>query len=393
MPKQQRKKHIPSGNKQFSRNRQKKKRIVLLVAILAAIILIAAGVFLFFRFRTFSGYKVLSRLELSNSDEQTKLFKYNKGFVRSSSEGVTYFDSKEIHWAESFEMTQPLTAVCDTYFAAADMKGKDIYLYDVSGLVNRITLSHNITDLEVSNQGIVAAATNDADSNYIEVVDKDGNELITAKSVFSSSGYLMDIALSPDGSKLAAAFVFVSEGTLESKVVFYDFSSGNGGEDMVVGGFNQYESTILTTVRFMKGNKVCVVGDNAISIYNFSGTPELVYENLALEEEIQSLFFSDQYLGMVVEDEEDENNYRLRVLDMNGKEVFTKGFDFAYNKVLFAGKNVLLYSGSDCELYSFSGIKKMELEMDDAIYAMNYCGKETDFVWATSSDIEFIRLK
>ncbi|MCQ2513179.1 MAG: DUF5711 family protein [Lachnospiraceae bacterium] len=393
MPKQQRKKHIPSGNKQFSKNRRKKQRNRIFIIAAAVIILAAVGLFLFFRFQTFSEYKVLSRLELSNTDEQTKLFKYNGGFVRSSSEGVTYFDSKGIHWAESFEMTQPLTAVSGAYFAVADMKGKDVFLYDVSGLANRITLSHNITDLEVSNQGIIAVATNEGDSNYIEVVDKEGNELVTAKSVFASSGYLMDIALSPDGSKLAAAFVYVSEGTLESKVVFYDFSNGNGGEDMVVGGFNQYKSTILASIHFMEKGKVCVVGDNAISIYDFNSTPELVYENLNLGQEIQSIFYSDKYLGMVVEDEEGETNYCLKVLDMKGKEVLSKGFDFAYNKALFAGRNVLLYSKSDCEMYSFSGVKKMELNMEDSVFAMNYCGKGTDFVLASSSDTEFIRLK
>ncbi|MCQ2530721.1 MAG: DUF5711 family protein [Lachnospiraceae bacterium] len=366
---------------------------MILIIAAAVIVLAAVGLFLFFRFRTFSSYKVLTRLELSNTDEQTKLFEYNGGFVRSSSEGVTYFDSKGIHWAESFEMTQPLTAVSGAYFAAADMKGKDIFLYDVSGLANRITLSHNITDLEVSDQGIVAAATNDGDSNYIEVVDKEGNELVTAKSVFASSGYLTDIALSSDGSKLVAAYVYVSEGTLESKVVFYDFSSGNGGEDMVVGGFNQYESTILTSIRFMENGKVCVVGDNAISIYDFNGIPELVYENLDLGQEIQSIFFNKKYLGMVVEDEEGEENYCLKVMDMKGKEVFSKGFDFAYNKVLFAGRNILLYSGSDCEMYSFSGVKKMEMDMEDAVFAMSYCGKGTEFVLASSSDTEFIRLK
>lgn len=393
MPKQQRKKHIPSGNKQFSQNRKKKLRITTLIIVVAVIVFIAVGLFLFFRFRTFSAYKVLTSLDLSNTDEQTDVFEYNEGFVRSSSEGVIYFDDKEIHWAESFEMTQPMTAVSGPYFVAADMKGKDIFLYDASGLVNRITLSHSITDLDVSNQGIVAAATSNEDSNYIEVLDKEGNELVTSKSVFSSSGYLTDIDLSADGSKLAAVYVYVSEGTLESKVVFYDFSNGNGGKDMVVGGFNQYESTILTSVRFLENNRVCAVGDNAISIYDFSKTPELVYENLELGEEIQSIFFNDKYLGLVVENEESENNYQLKVMDMRGKERLINSFDFAYNNVLFAGNNILLYSGNDCELYSFSGVKKMELEMEDTIFAMCYCGKGTDFVLASSADTEFIRLK
>ena len=336
---------------------------------------------------------MLSSLELANSDEQTTITPHNKGYMRCSCEGVTFFDKKGIIWAESFTMTQPVTASCGTYFAVADMKGKDVYLYDAGGLCGRITMGHVITDIEVSEQGVVAAATSDGDSNFIEVVDREGNELVTAKSVFASSGYLTDIALSNDGSKLVALYAYVSEGTLESKAVFYDFDSEKNGEDMVVGGFNQYQGTILTDVRFMSGGKVCVIGDNAYTIYDFRNKPFIVAEELNLDVQIQYLFFDDTRIGLIVEDEMSESSYVLKILNLRGKETLNKGFDFAFNKAVFTSQGVAIYSAADLEIISFAGIQKCSITLDERIVAISSCGNERELVYGSAVNTEFIRLR
>ena len=177
MPDKKHKKHIPPSAGQYSVNRKRKQRRLFLIIVIAAIILLTAGTWVYFYFRTFDKVSVITSLDLPNADEQTVIVPYNRGYMRCSSEGVTYFDKKGILWAENFEMAQPITACCGSYFAAADMKAKDVYLYDTGGLSNRITLGHSITDLEVSEQGVIAAATTEGDSNFIEVVDREGNEL------------------------------------------------------------------------------------------------------------------------------------------------------------------------------------------------------------------------
>ena len=393
MPAKKRQKHLPAQTGQYSINRRRKKRRLLIGIIIAAVVILTAGAWAYFRFRTFDQVKVTSSLELANSDEQTTITSYNKGFMRCSCEGVTYFDKKGIIWAESFAMTQPITASCDTYFAVADMKGKDVYLYNSSGLCSRITMNHVITDIEVSEQGVVAAATSEGDSNFIEIVDRDGNELVTAKSVFASSGYLTDIALSSDGSKLVALYAYVSEGTLESKAVFYDFDGENNGEDMVVGGFNQYQGTILTTAKFMSGGKVCVIGDNAYTIYDFRGKPSIVAEELDLGVQIQQLFFDDSHIGLIVEDEMSESSYVLKVLNLQGREILNKGFDFAFRKATFTKRGVAIYSAADLEIFSFAGVQKCSIALDERIVAICSCGNERDLVYGSVLDTEFIKLK
>ena len=392
MPDKKRRKHIPPSAGQYSINRKRKKRRLAIILSVAIVILLTAGAWVYFYFRTFHKVSVVTSLDLANADEQTIIVPYYRGYMRCSCEGVTYFDKKGILWAENFEMTQPITACCGSYFAVADMKAKDVYLYDTGGLSKRITMAHSITDLEVSEQGVIAAATSENDSNYIEVVDREGNELVTAKSVFSSSGYLTDIALSNDGSKLVALYVYVSEGTLESKAVFYDFSSGSG-EDMVVGGFNQYKGTILTTAKFLSGGKVCVVGDNALTVYDFRSTPSIVAEELNLDVQIQNLFFDEKHIGLIAEDEMSEYSYVLKIYNLRGKEILNKGFDFTFNKAAFTGSGVVIYSSNDLEMFSFAGIRKCSITLDERIMAICSCGNGQDLVYGSAVDTEFIRLK
>ena len=378
-----------SSNRRYS-VRKKRRRITITIIVSAVIVvLLVAGAWFYFRYRTFDNYKIVADLDIANSDERTLYAEGSSGYIKCASDGITYFDKNGILWAETYEMTQPIMDTCGSYTAVADLKGSDIYVFDENGLVNRMSVSHPILDIEVSEQGVVAAGTIEGTSNFIEVLDKDGNELITAKTVFTSSGYLMDIALSPDGESLAAAFIYVSEGNLESKVVFYDFSS----ENEIAGGFNQYKDTAVTNVEFLNPTTVCAVGDNAVTIYKIKPTPTIVYEDLNLQWELQSAFFGNNKLGLIVEDESSESGYTAKVYDTRGKIIADIGFDFAYSHVAFSGNNVLLHSVNDCELYSFYGPKRFSYTFDERIEYLLPIGSGREYIYATANNTEFIKLK
>ena len=378
-----------SSNRRYS-VRKKKRRITITIIVSAVIVvLLIAAAWFYFRYRTYDDYKVLATLDIANSDERTLYAEGSTGYIKCASDGITYFDKSGILWAETYEMTQPIMDTCGSYIAVADLKGSDIYIFDENGLVKRMSVSHPILDLEVSEQGVVAAGTFEGTSNFIEVLDKEGNELITAKTVFTSSGYLMDIALSPDGESLAAAFIYVSEGSLESKVVFYDFSS----ENEIAGGFNQYKDTAVTNVEFLNPTTVCAVGDNAVTIYKVKPTPTIVYEDLDLQWELHSAFFGENKFGLIVEDESSESGNTAKVFNTSGKIIADIGFDFPFNHATFAGNNIVLHSVNDCEIYSFYGPKRFSYTFDERIEYLLPCGGLRDYIYATANNTEFIRLK
>lgn len=371
--------------------RRRNRRIALLVCLII-VVLLAAGGYLYLRFRTFDSYTTTNALELSNSDDFIEITEFGSGYIKITENGVTYFDESGVIWSESYSMTQPVYDVCQGYAAVGDINQSEVYIYDENGLVSKTATQYLIIDLEVSQAGVIAVATDDMAANYIEVYDKDGGDLLTARSIFSSSGYLADITLSEDGTKLAAAFINVDLQDIESRVVFYDFAKGGEGSDVIVGGFNQYTDTVLTTVEFMSDSSVVAIGDNAISIYDFSDTPELVYEDLAMEWTIQSIFFGEKYIGFITEDDTDEFNYVYHVFNTSGKIIAEGGFDLSYTDVQFYGRNIVLNSSNVCQIYSFDGIRKFNSAFEENIENICPIGS-TKLIYSTTSSTDFIKLK
>ena len=374
------------------RNRKGRLPFALAVLILVLAAILTIGIILLDKYHTYTHFIVQTEIQMGNSEENTEYYPYGKGYLKCAGDGLTYFTENGIRWSESYSMLQPVIDICGEYIAVADMGQRNIFLYDSGGFVTRLNLSHAITDVEVSRSGMLAAATNDDSINYIEIRDRLGNEIMTEKSVFSSSGFLMDLSLSEEGTRLAAVFVSISKGTLKSRVAFYDLSGGGESQDIIAGTFDDYDSVLLTTVQFMEKDAVCVAGDTAFSIYQFREEPELVYDCRDFPWEIQTLFFSDSCIGMVVEETQGETRYCLKVFDTAGQTRLSAGVDFPYGKADFAGENVILYSYLECLMYSLSGIEKMHLSFDDHIEAL----KSKDgrhFVYGTNTDTRFITLQ
>ncbi len=382
--------HQAAKTKKRRRTRRNINRKPIIITMLIFIITVAmvVGIVLFIKYRTFSGYTTETTLDISNSENAVRYYKYADGYLKCSSNGVTYFDESRIIWSESASMIQPVVDICENYIAVADTSKKSVFIYDKAGLVNEIVLNYNVTDVEISKLGVVAVSSSDGDISYLQIFDKSGNEIMVQKSLLSSQGYLMDIALSDSGTKLAAIFVTVTQGTLDSKVVFYDLS----GEEPVTSTFDQYESVLLANVHFLANNIISVVGDTAMSIYTFAESPELVYENLEFAGEIRSLFYSDKYIGMLVEDSESDNSYDIKVFDNTGNMQFEMGVEKAYSHIAFAGSNVLMYSDSECEMYSFAGICKFTYRFEETVSAL-MSANGRDFVYATSGETNIIRLQ
>lgn len=89
--------------------------------------------------------------------------------------------------------------------------------------------------------GVTAAVVEDSSACYIFYFKKDGEELgINIKMLLSGDGYPVDIALSPDGKQIVMSVMYMKNGTLKNKVVFYDFSEiGKNVNNRFIGGFEE----------------------------------------------------------------------------------------------------------------------------------------------------------
>ena len=53
----------------------------------------------------------------------------------------------------------------------------------------------------------------------------------------------------------------------------------------------------------------------------------------------------------------------------------------------------MVYSTNDLEMFSYTGVQKCSLTLDERIMAICTCGNEQDLVYGSAVDTEFIRLK
>ena len=95
---------------------------------------------------------------------------------------------------------------------------------------------------------------------------------------------------------------------------------------------------------------------------------------------------------MVIQGNDPDSRYELRVLDTSGNCALDMGTDFSCSRADFAGNNVLLYSYNECLVYSFAGVEKFYQEFDQHIEALKSADGK-NFVLGTNASTEFLTLK
>ena len=85
--------------------------------------------------------------------------------------------------------------------------------------------------------------------------------------------------------------------------------------------------------------------------------PELVSQ-IPIAENIRSITYAQDKVGIVTDNVEGGDPYRLRIYDREGSPVFEKTFNYQYTGFDIDGDLVLLYNDSSCKVYNMTGTEK-----------------------------------
>jgi len=240
---------------------------------------------------------------------------------------------------------------------------------------------------------VVAAITLGEGVNYIEVYDKEGNQLAWGQASLSGeSGYPIDLSISNDGQKMIASYLYVDGSDIQNKIVFYNFSEvGKNEVDRIVGVFVHYGTTILPKVEFISNNVAVAFGDDIMTVYSMKQKPSIVYEDEVSN--VKSVFYSKDYIGLVMETDDAEKPYRVRVIDGKGKKLLDKKTDIEYTGVKLDGKNVILYNDIEMQVISFNGVVKFDGEYEEEITDILITGKQYVYYVVTRTGVKKVKLK
>lgn len=366
---------------------ERRRRIVIITAVVLAA---AIGVYLLVNLQTYSQART-TEVYASEGAANNNYAQFAKGVLKYSRDGISYLDQKgEERWNHSYQIKNPFVDVRETCAAVADKGGNDILVFQEDGIKGEIHTTMPIEKISVSEQGIVSAILKNDSSAKIMCYDTAGNILVEHKTSLTGTGYPLDVALSEDGEMMQVLYLYTQEGKIASRIAYYNF--GEAGEEetdhQVVG--KDCENTIMASGFFLNKSTSAAVGDDCLVIYRGDKKPEEV-TTITIEKQIKSLFHSDRYIGMVLQNEGKEG-YELRLYSASGKVAMSEDFTGDYDNVKICGQQVIMYDGKKCSIFMRSGIQKFDGEMNNNILEIFPIAGVNKYIVMSANGMEKVRL-
>ena len=296
-----------------------------------------------------SSYEVVT--SMSRGDDTSVYYcMMRKGMVKYSKDGVAMTNkSGTVLWNQTYEMASSTMTSAGDYVAVGDIGANTIYIFNEYGQLGHVSTDVPIQEIQISEQGVVAAVLSDTSSNYINLYDKQGNSLGSIKASLENTGYPLAIALSPDASKLAVSYLIVNSGSMQSRIVFYDFSDVEGDHLLDT----QELEGLYPKAAFLDSREVVLFGEKGFVLYQADSKKIETQENF--ESEINSVFCTDQKLGFIFKNEDDNGKYRMEIYNKAGKKSSTYYFDLDYSGLTADDDEVILYNDEEMLIYQMGG--------------------------------------
>mgnify|MGYP003293905411 CR=1 FL=1 len=298
-------------------------------------------------------------------------------------------------WNRTYEMQAPMLSICGTTVAIGDYNGRSIYVMNKTGEKGIVNTNLPIRKVCVSENCVVAAVLDDAEVTRINVYN--GNEntdepIVYSKATMDKSGYPVSISLSPNGKLLMISYLYVDSGTMKSSVAFYNFGEvGKNETDNYVSGYD-YLNTIIPYVQFMDNDSAFGVSDDRIVFFSGGERPVNVSSAL-LDEEVQSIYYSDKYVGLVFRNQTGESAYRLDVYNDNGNKIHSELFDLEYTDIVFNKDQIIIYNDQECSICNMKGVDKFTGSFGGDTALIIPTASVDKYVTVTMDSIDNVELK
>lgn len=375
-------------NKNLRRHRLRNFGIAAVFICLA--VLFGWGIYVGLQNRTYETYEVVRSFERSDT-VMTQYTEFGSYVLKYGRDGISCVDSSNrLVWSQTYNMQNPIVDVCGGSAAIADKSGTEAMIFNEHGLAGSFQTLLPIRSISVSSQGVLACLLEDGDAIRLNLYSSDGEELVTSHFDLQDTGYPMQMSLSSDAAKLAVSFLQIQNGNVDTYLAFYNFGSvGENYEDHLVAA-RTLENAVVPSVEFVDATHCFAVGTTSLLVYEGSQIPELVQE-IPLEQEIKSVFYSDDAAGLVFPGQEQE--YSLCVYNTQGDLEFETEFDLEYQNLKFSGPNILIYNEFDCLMMNRSGNIFFTATFDESISNLYTLSGHQRFILMHASRTDQIRLR
>lgn len=365
-------------------------RTILIIVIIAAV---AAAVVVRMKNRVFVGYQTLLSVPKEHI-EGSATVALGEDVLIYSNDGANCMNANgEVLWNQTFEMQEPILAVCRNVAAIGDYNGRTIYVMSTEKTLGEIDTKMPIRDFAVSSNGIVAAVLDDAaDVTWIYLFDASGNTLAYFKTTMKDSGYPVCVTISDEGYLVGVSYLYMDNGTMRSSVAFYNFGPvGQNEIDNFVSSYD-YIDTVVPLVQFINNGQAIAVADNRLVFYEGNQKPVSIADVL-LDGEIEGVYYGNGYAALVYNDVTGNALYKVDIYNDEGKLVDTVMLDMQFSDILFQKEKMIAYSEQECLVHTIAGMDNYNGKFDKQVLTLIPTEKTYKYVIVTSDSIETIELQ
>lgn len=348
------------------RKKRIRKKVGIIAVILAAVIAALVLLFYFLNNRLYNSYEVQSKVERSDSNN-LGYFYFNEQILKYSRSGISAMDNKgNALWNGGFEMKQPEVDRCGNYVVVADVTGKQFFVYNGEDEGTGMETALPIVRAKVAAQGVTAVLLQDTDSNVLNIYNPYNSTtplLVEIPTNVSEEGYPLDFDISPDGNSVAVSYMMVKGNKIENKVSFYNFTEVGQDSNTLVGG-KTFDDSMISGVEFMGEDEVAVFHEKGVTLFTGMKQPEIQAE-LAFEDEITSVAYSDKYIAVVTETKAGKKT--LYLYNGKGKEVLEKEISYEYSDMKIYGEEIFFWSNHHCSILRTNGHAKFDCDFESSV--------------------------
>ena len=368
----------------FRRIRPNRTMVILGVLIIAAV----AGIVFVFN-HVDQNYDVLSTVE--NEDTQSSEYiQMGDDLLKYGNESVSLLSqSGDTLWNQTYDMSDPAVSILEDTAAIYDRRGTSMYVVKIDGPVGPISTDFPIVKAEVTLSGSVAAILEDGEKTWVNYYSSDGSLIVENQTRMENNGYPLDLAVSPDGAVIAVSYLIVDSGEISSHLVFYNFGqAGQGQVDNVVAEFT-YEDTVVPDLVYFSEGTCVAFRDDGFSVFQGGDTPE-ESENTQIDTQMISLFYNEEYFGIVTEGEEE--SYLMTLYGPEGRQRCSREFDMEYQNISVSGERIILWDSFQVEIYDLGGKLKFQGDVREGTVRNLFQMSRNRYLLISDEGIKMIRL-
>lgn len=364
-------------------------RVVLVLFALAAV---AALVLVQYKRHIYTDYDIISSVVREEAADSVDM-RLQDSILTYSKDGAHCTDNKgNVMWNQTYEIQDIKVETCQDVVAIGNYNGREIYVQSTEKQLGTINTTMPIRNLAVSATGTVTAILADTDVAWINTYNVKGENTFKGQVHMHDSGYPAAINLSPNGELLAVSYVYVDAGVLKTDIAFYNFGAvGDNYNDFLVSVYS-YSDLVVPEIRFMNDSTAFAVGDGRLMIYTGAQKPVSAAEHL-YDREVQSVFYSDQYVGLVFISDKEDSRYRLDVYNAKAEKEGSYYFDVEYTDIFFEEDCFTIYNETECVITTLEGMEKYNGYFSKAVNLMLPTGTAYKYLLVTDNSIDTIQLK